>query len=106
MSTDTRRGAEEGLKIAAQASPEPDPTELDFLRQMGIEYVVLWTNGKKASYEYYASRRELFESYGIKVYGFGNVDVHNQDRIVLNLPGRDEKVEEYKQHLRALGRAG
>src|SRR5439155_22470445 len=43
---------------------------------------------------------------GLKIYGFGNGDVHNQDAIVLNLPNRDEKVAEYKRHLRALGRAG
>ena len=32
--------------------------------------------------------------------------MHNQEAIVLNLPGRDEKIEEYKQHLRNLGKAG
>jgi mannonate dehydratase len=48
----------------------------------------------------------LFESAGIKVYGFGSRSVHNQDAIVLGLDGRDEKIEEYKAHLRNLGRAG
>jgi mannonate dehydratase len=73
---------------------------------MGVEYVVLWTGGDKAGYEYYASRRQLFESAGLKVYGFGNSSVHNQDVITLGLPGRDEKIEEYKTHLRNLGKAG
>jgi mannonate dehydratase len=95
-----------GMKIAAQMSPEPGDEDLQFARQMGIEYVVLWTDGSKAGYDYYASRRELFEKAGLKIYGFGNADVHNQDAIVLNLPDRDAKVEEYKRHLRALGQAG
>ncbi|MGE5222869.1 MAG: mannonate dehydratase [Omnitrophica WOR_2 bacterium] len=95
-----------GLKIAMQASPEPTEQDLAFIKQMGIEYVVLWTGGDKASYEYYASRRTLFESAGLKVYGFGDSAVHNQDAITLNLPGRDAKIEEYKSHLRNLGRAG
>ena len=73
---------------------------------MGVEYVVLWTDGDKASYEYYASRKALFESHGLKVYGFGSSSVHNQDAIVLDLPGRDAKIEEYKTHLRNLGKAG
>jgi mannonate dehydratase len=56
-----------GMKIAAQVSPEASEEDLRFVRQMGIEYAVLWTDGEKASYEYYASRRKLFESAGIKI---------------------------------------
>src|SRR5881398_2445281 len=82
---------ESGIKVAAQMSPEPSEEDLQFVCQMGVEYVVLWTDGENA---------------GLKIYGFGNSDVHNQDAIVLNLPNRDEKVEEYKRYLRALGRAG
>ena len=97
---------EPGVKIAAQMSPEPDEEDLAFVRQLGVEYAVLWTDAAHAGADYYTSRRELFERAGIKVYGFGNRDVHNQDAIVLNLPNRDDKVEEYKSHLRALGQAG
>ncbi len=95
-----------GMKIAAQITPEPSQEDLDFIRQMGVEYVVLWTGGDKASYEYYASRKQLFEAAGLKVYGFGSFSVHNQDVITLGLPGRDEKIGEYKTHLRNLGKAG
>jgi mannonate dehydratase len=94
------------MKLAAQITPEPTQEDLDFIRQMGVEYVVLWTGGDKASYEYYASRKELFEAAGLRVYGFGSSSVHNQDVITLGLPGRDEKIEEYKTHLRNLGQAG
>jgi mannonate dehydratase len=48
----------------------------------------------------------LIEEAGLTLYGFGNTSVHNQDAIVLNLPGRDDKIEEYKRHLRNLSRAG
>ncbi len=95
-----------GMKIAAQMSPEPSEEDLAFVRQMGVDYVVLWTTGENAHYDYYASRRHLFENHGLKIYGFGNSDVHNQDAIVLNLENRDAKVAEYKNHLRALGKAG
>ena len=95
-----------GLKIAAQVTPEPTEEDLAFIKQMGVNYVVLWASGDKATYDYYASRRELFGEAGLMVYGFGNSDVHNQDAIVLNLPDRDAKIEEYKRHLRNLGKAG
>ena len=95
-----------GIKIAAQMSPEPAEDELRWIKQMGVEYTVLWTDSSKAGYDYYSSRRKLFEQAGIKVYGFGNRDVHNQDAIVLNLENREQKIAEYKQHLRNLGQAG
>ena len=97
---------EPGIKIALQMSPEPTDVELQWAKQMGIDYVVLWTDETKSSYEYYASRRKLFENAGLQIYGFGNWDVHNVDAITLNLDNRDAKVEQYKQHLRDLGRAG
>jgi mannonate dehydratase len=96
----------QGMKIALQASPEPSEAELQFVQQLGLDYVVLWTGGDKASYDYYDSRRKLYEAAGIKVYGFGDSAVHNQDAITLNLPGRDAKVEEYLNHIRNLGKAG
>ena len=95
-----------GLKVASQMSAEPSPEEFAFNRQMGVEYAITWTDAAKASPEYYRSRREEFEKNGLRLYVMGNHSVHNPEAIVLNLPDRDEKVEEYKQHLRNLGSAG
>ncbi len=94
------------MKIALQSPAEPGEDDIKFIQQLGIDSVVLWTGADKASYEYYSSRRNIYEAAGIKVFGFGNRDVHNQDKITLNLPGRDEKIEEYKKHIRNLGKAG
>src|ERR1039458_419591 len=43
---------------------------------------------------------------GITVWNIGNTSVHNMPEVTLNLPGRDQKVEEYKQYIRNLGKAG
>jgi mannonate dehydratase len=97
------------MKIALQAKPEPTEEDITFIQQLGLDQVVLWTNGSdpsKANAEYFASRKKIFGDAGINVFGFGNYKVHNQDSIVLNLPGRDEKIEEYLTHLRNLGKAG
>ena len=94
------------MKIALQSPSEPGEEDIKFIQQLGIDHVVLWTGAEKASHEYYSSRRKIYEDQGITVFGFGNRDVHNQDKITLNLPGRDEKIEEYKQHIRDLGKAG
>ncbi len=103
---DNHRDYPPGMKIAMQASPEPSEDDLKFIKQMGIEYVVLWTGSEKAGSEYYASRCKLFEDAGLKVYGFGDSAVHNQDAITLNLPNRDAKIQEYLAHIRNLGKAG
>ncbi len=97
---------EPGLKIAAQMSPEATEDDFAFVKQMGIDYAVLWITGDKASAEYYSHHAERFAAAGIKIYGFGNREVHNQDAITLGLENRAAKIEEYKQHLRNLGQAG
>ncbi len=104
--THTMIPIEPGMKIAAQVSPEPTEEDLNFIRQMGVKYVVMWTDAAHSGYGYYASRRKLYEDAGLKVYTIGNMDVHNQDAITLGLPNRDAKIEEYKAHIRNLGKAG
>ncbi len=95
-----------GMKIAAQVSPEADDKELQFVKQMGIDWAVCWTDGEHAGYDYYARANDRFQKAGIQIYGFGNREVHNQDAIVLGLENRDAKIEEYVNHLQALGKAG
>jgi mannonate dehydratase len=95
-----------GAKLAAQISPEAPDEDLQFIRQLGVDHVVVWTDGDHANYEYFSATKKRFERAGLTIYGFGNSDVHNQDAIVLNLPGRDEKVAQYKRYIIDLGRAG
>jgi mannonate dehydratase len=95
-----------GIKIAQQVAPDPRPEDLEFVKALGVQYVTTWANADKATPEFYASRRKLFADAGLTLYSFGNRGVHNQDDIVLNLPGREAKIEAYKQHLRNLAAAG
>lgn len=95
-----------GLKIAAQVSPEADDNHLQFIRQLGVNDVVLWTNAEHSSAAYYAEKKAHFAERGLNVFGFGNADVHNQDAIVLGLDNQEAKIEEYLAHLRSLGAAG
>ncbi|MEO7652653.1 MAG: mannonate dehydratase, partial [Bryobacteraceae bacterium] len=39
-------------------------------------------------------------------WNIGNSDVHNMEEVTLNLQGRDKKIEQFKQFLRDLGKAG
>ena len=105
MAVKSHMEIESGLKVAAQMSEDPSDEDMAFIRQTGVEYAVTWIDPARASPEYYRTRREHFESGGIKLYGLGKSSVHNVDAITLNLPNRDEKVAEYLEHVRNLGQA-
>ena len=84
-----------GIKIAHNMPAEPSAADLDFLKALGVAYANTWIQPDQATPEYYASRKQLYNEAGFTLYGLGNSGVHNQDDIVLNLPGRDAKIEAY-----------
>lgn len=95
-----------GVKIAVQIPSDPKDEILTLVRQLGVEWVVSWTYGEKANYETYIRTRGRVEGAGLKLWSIGNANVHNMEEVTLGLPGRDEKIEEYKRYLRDIGRAG
>ena len=95
-----------GIKLSLQVSSDPTPEELQFVQQMGVGYVNIPGNAATCSYENYARLKQKVEAAGLKVWNIGNTSVHNMEEVTLNLPGRDQKIAEYQQFLRNLGRAG
>ena len=101
-----------GIKIATNYPPcDPTDEELLFLNQIGVEYVSLHATPETANVESFIRMRERYESASIKVYSLGRAVgpsgiLHNMPEVTLNLPGRDRKIEEYKNYLRYLGKAG
>lgn len=59
-----------------------------------------------ATYENFVRIRQQVEAAGLKVWNIGNSGARNMEEVTLNLPGRDQKIEEYKQYLRNLAKAG
>jgi mannonate dehydratase len=93
-----------GIKITLQIGADVKDDDLVFAKQMGVDYVTVGTTG--GTYEMFAEYKRRIEAAGLKVTNIGNTNVHNMPEVTLNLPGRDQKIEEYKQYLRNLGRAG
>ncbi len=93
-----------GIKISLQIPGDFTEEDLVFARQMGVEYVSIPTRG--GTYETFAAAKKRVEAAGLKIANMGNSSVHNMPEVTLNLPGRDQKIEEYKQYLRDLGKAG
>ena len=89
-----------GIKHSMQLSSLQDE-DLQLAKQLGMEWVNLWSSPDK-----YKETVARVEAAGLKVAKIGNGSVHNQAAITLNLPGRDAKIEEFKQNLRSLAAAG
>ena len=101
-----------GIKIGTYAR-NPTEENMLYLRQLGVTWV---SSGdivpETATVEGFTRMREQWEAGGFKVYNeSGRVApsgdaIINVPEIVLNLPGRDAKIEEYLDYLRYLGKAG
>jgi mannonate dehydratase len=101
-----RRPWPPGIKISVQMPTDPSDDDLRFVLQLGARYVNIPTQGESATAENFIRLKNKVESAGLLVWNIGNSDVHNMEEVTLNLPGRDRKIEQYKQFLRNLGKAG
>src|SRR5205809_2761946 len=95
-----------GIKVSLQISTDASDEDLQFAQQLGVAYVNIPTGGRKATLENFIHLKQRVEAARLKVWNIGNSSVHNMPEVTLNLPGRDQKIEEYKNYLRNLGKAG
>lgn len=95
-----------GIKISVQMPSDPSDDDLQFVNQLGARYVNIGTSGAQATAENFIRLKNKVETAGLRVWNIGNTDVHNMEEVTLNLPGRDQKIEQYKNFLRNLGQAG
>src|SRR5579864_8944030 len=95
-----------GIKLCAQSSATPSDDQLKFLNGIGAGYVSVGSTPELRSAEGFLTIKKRYADAGITVWNIGNTSVHNMPEVTLNLPGRDQKIEEYKQYLRNLGKAG
>ncbi len=95
-----------GVKISLQISTNASDEDLQFAQQLGVEYVNIPTGGDRATLDNFVRLKQRVEAAGLKVWNIGNSNVHNMHEVTLNLPGRDQKIEEYKNYLRNLAKAG
>ncbi|MFI5455094.1 MAG: mannonate dehydratase [Isosphaerales bacterium] len=95
-----------GIKLCAQSSPKPTDDQLLFLKQIGAEYVSVSTSPDVRTVDGFMQIKKRYADAGITVWNIGNIANRNIAEVTLNLPGRDEKIEQYKQYLRNLGKAG
>ena len=94
-----------GIQIGTKLSPTATDEDIRFVKQLGIEWVMTELAGDDSP-EAYVAIRSRIEAQGLKVYRLANHRCHNIAEVTLNLPGRDERIEEYLRYIRNLGKAG
>ncbi len=106
----TLRPIPPGIKIATGGG-QPTEQNMLYLKQLGVTWLSLGASPETATAEGFTRMREQWEAGGFRVYNIGSGvgpsgSLHNMPEVTLNLPGRDQKIEEYLNYLRYLGRAG
>src|SRR4030095_13744361 len=90
---------------------QPSSEHMSYLKQLGVTWLSLAPVQAAATGEGVIKQKETWESQGFKVYNLGSGvgpsgSLHNMPEVTLNLPGRDQKIEEYLNYIRYLGKAG
>ena len=98
----SRPGIQLGTQMPANATEE----DMQFTRQLGVEWVMTGLRAQESSLESYQALIRRFAAGGLKIYRLANDSCHNMEQVTLNLPGRDTKIEEYLAYIRLLGKAG
>lgn len=98
-----------GIKIGSSVGAAEE-NQMRYLKQLGVQWVSV---SPQAPYdaETFIRQREQWEAGGFKVYNIGSGSgpsgsLHNMPEVTLNLPGRDQKIEEYLNYIRYVGKAG
>jgi mannonate dehydratase len=94
------------IKFSMFIHPDPDDDELLFARQLGLDCVYTWLEDHQRGVGYLTHLRQRVADAGLELYNAGSMSLGKSDQIHLGLPGRDEKIEEFKTFIRSLGRAG
>ena len=95
-----------GIQLATQMRYTATAEEMQFARQLGVEWVMTGLPPAESNLENYRALIKHFGSQGLKIYRLANNSCHNMEEVTLNLPGRDAKIAEYLDYIRLLGEAG
>jgi mannonate dehydratase len=107
----TKPGIQVGTKWQGNITKNPDgsfnldPDGIKFLHQIGIEWVMVNNSPARTAQEMKQLKKQI-EDAGFKIFRLADSLLHNMPQITLNLPGRDEKIDEYLRYISNMGEAG
>lgn len=101
---------QESMRVAIGQFSELTHERLIFAKQLGVSGIQLNTPiipGEKFwTVEDLSLLRRRCEQYGLRLEALENTPLGFYDKAMLGLPGRDEQIDNYRQTIRNMGRAG
>jgi len=98
------------MRVALGQLPEASEESLAFARQLGLSSVQFNTprlpGEARWEYEDLVALRERCEAAGLTLEAIENIPNRFYERAMLGLPGRDEEIENVRETIRNVGRAG
>jgi mannonate dehydratase len=98
------------IRVALGQIPDATPELLAFARQLGLAGVQLNTpelpGDRRWAYEDLLALRQRIESAGLRLEAIENIPNAFYERAMLGLAGRDEDIDNVRETIRNLGRAG
>ena len=100
------------MRLGIGAINELDDERLTFARQLGIENLIVHAptrhlpGSTRWELDDLVAMRQRVESAGLKLYAIENLPREFYDKIRMDLPGREEQIENVCETIRNIGRAG
>ncbi|HUQ91021.1 MAG TPA: mannonate dehydratase, partial [Bryobacteraceae bacterium] len=95
-----------GIMIGMSFTDNPKEEDLALLRHNGVEAVSIWTTIANNNAEWMTAMRKRLDANGVKIYNIGIIDLHCDPTLVLGTAGVETKIQQYKDYLANLSRAG
>ncbi|GAB3918737.1 mannonate dehydratase [Microlunatus endophyticus] len=92
------------MKLTLQLSQDFTEDDLRYAQQIGVEHVTVSSTG--GGRDFFRSVKQRVDAAGLILTNVGNTDVHNMPSVTLGLPDRDQKIDAYIEHLRAMAEIG
>ncbi len=92
-----------GMKISASIPADVSEEYLQFLQQIGVNWVYTWVTEDQANAEFISSLIEKAARYDIRVDSVGYTGYGKSPDIMLGTEKRDEKIAEFQRFIRLLG---
>ncbi|MFC1763540.1 mannonate dehydratase [Planctomycetota bacterium] len=100
--------SDKGMKlgISHQKPKELNEKHLNYLKQMGVEYLEIRIPSDQSSYQDIIDVKRKVEDAGLKVFEIMLADKYTSPQFTLGLSGRDDEIKFFQNFIKNLGRAG
>lgn len=103
------------MRVAMATFVQPSNERLRFIRQLGVNDLILWgttfraprqPGGGEVSFKELVSLRNQAAAEGLRVFAVETLPIQSYDKIIFGEEGRERQMEQYVATIRNVGRAG